>query len=244
MSSKPLLSFLNTGLTQQLRHLQACCDEGLPLSYDDCIKDVNIADRLLALQQFGAEGEPNEFLKDGERIYCLEIVKNVLLTQFELLCISNELENNVENSFSECKKICQLMEHCTSLLCSHCDQQNSKSSRRPSTFKPDFCDFAKRIIQSRCKLISQAILHHSSKSTLLRLAKFESVLIRALLGIFATYTSLLHSPNTKHTPKMMYVSEEMFALAHGQEKLTWMDCLIPGQCVMVAHKVRKINFSD
>ncbi len=217
MAAKVILSPSFTHvLSQQLRHLQAFTDV-LPLSYNDCLQDSNIAKKLLAYKKVGG----HQIKKDREQTYCLEIVKHILLTQLELLCVSSELENDVEYSFSECKKICELTEKWTH-LCSGKDNYSNKTC----SLKMEFSDFSKRIIKSRSRLISRSILDCPTQSTLLSLVKFESVLVRALLGIFATFTSLLSSPSDP--VDMVYVSDEMFALAQGRGKLTWKDCLIPG----------------
>ncbi len=218
MATKPpLLSIL----FQQLRQLQSCFDKDIPLSYSECVEDIYIAEKLLTLQKVEGHQRPKR-----DREYCLEVVRCILLTQLELLCVSTELENDVETSFSECKKVCELTEIWTRLsspdgFTKTCRQQKSSL---------EFCDFSKRIIRSRSKLISRFILDCLSQPTLLHIAKFESVLIRALLGIFATFTSLLSSSSAEHTAEMIYVSDEMFALAQGRRKLSWKDCLIPGVC--------------
>ena len=223
MSSKHLSIFrLRSRLTKQLRDLLDCNNNERPLNYHDSVKDVsNVTEILvkhLTLQKVGGE-----FAKNGasESIYCLEVLKRIILAQFELLCVSVELENDVEGAFSECKKICQLTDH-LSQWCSSYDQYDPLS-----TCTLEFPDFAETLIRSRSKLISQTLLRHPNKRTILHLAKFESVFIRALLGIFATYTSLLKPRGFKHK-KMMYVSEDMFSLAQAHETLTWLDCLIPG----------------
>ena len=223
MSSKPLSSFrLRSRLTKQLRDLLDCCNKERPLSYHDCVKDISDISEIL-IKHLTSHKVGGELTKSGasESVYCLEVLKRIILTQFELLCVSEDLENDVEGAFSECKKICQLTDH-LSQWCSSYDQYDPLSA-----CTLEFPDFTETLVKSRSKLISQTLLSHPNKHTILHLTKFESVFIRALLGIFATYTSLLRPHGFKHK-KMMYVSEDMFSLAQAQEKVTWLDCLIPG----------------
>ena len=155
----------------------------------------------------------------SKQLFSLQLLKKIILTQFELLFVSAELQDDVEYAFGECR-----------CLCEHTVLLNAKmSSIRTSSHTKclQFADFADVAISTQTQLLLSTIIHHPSVKTIVSLAKFEHNFISALTAIFATYTSLFLPPVGSQKLKTVFVSEEMFSMAQ-KSTLSWLDCLIPG----------------
>ena len=151
------------------------------------------------------------------QLFSLQLLKKIVLTQFELLCVSAELQNDVEYAFSEC---CSFCEH-SSLF----NTKMTSVSHQSKHF--EFAEFADIAISTQTQLILNSFLHESSVNTVISLAKFEQGFLSALTAIFGTFTSLLLPPRASKKLKAVFVSEEMFSMAKSSS-LSWLDCLIPG----------------
>ena len=152
-----------------------------------------------------------------KRQFSIQLLKKIILTQFELLCVSVELHNDVEYAFSEYR-----------FLCEHISLFNSKMI---STFCRSKClmfaDFADIAISTQTHSILKAFVVEASVANIVSWAKFEHGFISALTALFATYTSLLLPPDIPQKQNNVFVSEEMFSMAQSSS-LSWLDCLIPG----------------
>ena len=240
-STMATVKIKNTRLTQHLRHLSARASKDTPVNYHSCLDElegsdlIDISSQVLQRQKGGGIGNRRTHafnvspVKHRESIYTLKLLKGILLAYFQLLCVSSELEDDVEFAFSEYRKICeitkQFVQSCSEVKL-HC-VHSCKLSAGSNAITVKFSDFAEVLVNSRSKVISNNIIQQPSKTTVLRHAKLEAGFIRALLGIFATFTNLLSSGCAQQT-KMEFVSEEMFSMTQGGVSITWFDCLIPG----------------
>ena len=194
------------------RHSYYSCLEGKP-SLNDLSGEVFAAS--------SAKGRGPRLL--SKQLFSLQLLKKIILTRFELLCVSAELQDDVEYAFGECR-----------CLCEHTVQFNAEmtSRSRKSTLHSkclQFADFTDVAISTQTRLLSKIIIHHPSVKTIISLAKFEHNFISALVAIFATYTSLFLPSIGSQKLKTVFVSEEMFSMAQNSSNtLSWLDCLIPG----------------
>lgn len=156
----------------------------------------------------------------SKRLFSLQLLKKIILTQFELLCVSSELQDDVEYAFGECRCLC---EHTALFNAEMAFIQSSKNQSRSL----QFADFADVAISTQTRILLSTITRHPSVKTIVSLAKFEHNFISALTAIFATYTSLFLPAVGSQKLKMVFVSEEMFSIAQ-KSTLSWLDCLIPG----------------
>lgn len=149
--------------------------------------------------------------------FSLQLLKRIILTQFELLCVSVELQSDVEYAFSEC---CSLCEHI-----SYCNDKLAMINLHSKCL--EFADFADVAISTQIQLILSIFLHEPSTEDIISAAKFEHGFISALSAIFATSTTLLQPSVGSQKLKTVFVSEEMFSIVH-TSNLSWLDCIIPG----------------
>ena len=156
----------------------------------------------------------------SKQLFSLQLLKKIILTQFELLCVSSELQDDVEYAFGEYRCLC---EHTALFNAEMASIQTSKNQSKCL----QFADFADLAISTQTQLLLNAITHRPSVKTIITLVKFEHNFISALTAIFATYTSLFLPPMGSQKLKTVFVSEEMFSMAQ-KSTLSWLDCLIPG----------------
>ena len=215
-------------LSEHLRHLvseaKKATDSGRH-SYHNSLHGkpslTNLFSEVLAFRAVSSIKRRGQRLS-SKQLFSLQLLKKIILTQFELLCVSSELQDDVEYAFGECRCLC---EH-TVLFNTEMASQIRKSSHSKCL---QFADFADVAISTQTQLLLNAITHHPSIKMIVSLAKFEHNFISALGAIFATYTSLLIPAVGSQKLKTVFVSEEMFSMAHGQKStLSWLDCLIPG----------------
>ena len=135
----------------------------------------------------------------------------------ELLCLSVELQSDVEYAFSE---FCSLCEHI-----SHCNDKFASISLHSKCL--EFAHFSDVAISTQMQVIVSIFLHEPSIEGIISVAKFEHGFINALVAIFATFTTLLQPSVGSQKLKTIFVSEEMFSIVH-TSNLSWLDCLIPG----------------
>jgi hypothetical protein len=196
--------------TDDGRHSYHSCLEGRP-SLNDLSGEVFAAS--------SAKGRGPRF--SSKQLFSLQLLKKIILTRFELLCVSAELQDDVEYAFGECRCLCEQ----TVLF-------NAKMASRTRTSSHSKClqfaDFADVAISTQTRLLLNTITHHPSTEMIISLAKFQHNFISALAAIFATYTSLFQPPLGSQKLKTIFVSEEMFSMAPKSSTLTWLDCLIPG----------------
>lgn len=149
--------------------------------------------------------------------FSLQLLKRIILTQFELLCVSVELQDDVEYAFGECR-----------CLCEHTSLFNTKMMAGSKQSKClEFADFADVMMSTQVQIVLNEFLHEPSIENIVSLARFEQSFISALAAMFATFTSLIVPPLSSQKLKAVFVSEEMFSMAQSSN-LTWLDCLIPG----------------
>ena len=208
-------------LSEHLRHLvseaKKAIDSGRH-SYHNSLHGkpslTNLSSEVLAFRAVSSIKRRGQRLS-SKQLFSLQLLKKIILTQFEL-------QDDVEYAFGECRCLC---EH-TVLFNTEMASQIRTSSRSKCL---QFADFADVAISTQTQLLLNAITHHPSVKTIVSLAKFEHNFISALGAIFATYTSLLIPAVGSQKLKTVFVSEEMFSMAHGQKStLSWLDCLIPG----------------
>ena len=150
------------------------------------------------------------------QLFSLQLLKRIILTQFELLCVSVELQNDVEYAFGEFRSLCEHTSHFNGRLLSV--PQQSKYL--------EFADFADVAISTQTQVILNTFLYRPSIESIGTVAKFEQGFVSALVAMFATFTALLQ-PGGSQKMNMIFVSEEMFSIAQ-TSNLSWLDCLIPG----------------
>ena len=153
------------------------------------------------------------------QLFSIQLLKKIILTRFELLCVSLELQNDVEYAFAECHSLCE-----------HTSRLNTAlvyMSLQAKCAYVKFSDFAEIVLSTQTHLTVDAFLHEPSINTVVSWAKFEHGFLSALCGIFATFTSLLQPRIGQQKLKTVFVSEEMFSMAQ-TANLSWLDCLIPG----------------
>lgn len=221
-------------LSEHLRHLQDSVRGASPkkiIRYQDCINGkptlLELTAQLKNQHQNG--GGVSQSPCNGVQLYLVALLKRIFLAQFHLLCVCSELQSDVEYAFGELKTLCEFAEHYNTIeLGKICCCKLTDHSRLKSKFIIQFSDLAEVLISSHSKLVTSRVMLNITPSSIVHIAHFESTFIRALLGTFATYTSLLKRPNDDtHHLKMVFVSEEMFSMTQHSE-LTWLDCLIPG----------------
>ena len=156
----------------------------------------------------------------SSRLFSIQLLKKIVLTQFELLCVSLELQTDVEYAFAECRSLCEHVSRLNAML-------SSAASLRSKCACLKFAEFADIVVSTQTQLIIDAFLQEPSLETIVKWAKFEHGFVHALSGIFATFTSLLQPSHRPQKLKTVFVSEEMFSMAQ-TANLTWLDCLIPG----------------
>lgn len=185
---------------------------------------------------------------DGVDLYHVLLLRKLILLCFEVLCKSEEVVEDVQYSYGECKNILLSAEHfnqkCSSCSTTQLINPATRANRFPRIsaakfsrktcktrlgLKIELSDFIDVYVSSHANFVSSLIVGDSMEQNLLTLVRFESSFAQALLGLMATHTSLLvHSQ--KHLPKtQVFVSEEMFAVHLSQGKASWLDCLVPGE---------------
>ena len=219
-------------LSQHLRQVLSCD------SYSSAVEDRTLGDILadtesmVNLQLRGCERRRLEprgtLLKHGGILHAVYLLKRIIMARFQLLCVSAELENDVEYAFTEFRTMCEAVE---AYNCSLIPKLNKLSeihhsasiACRPFEIHPmEFADFMKVVVFCHSERIASRLLPDVAAETVLQEAKFEAAFARALVGIFATYTNLLNECCPKSTA--VYVTEGMFSLSNS----SWLDCLIPG----------------
>ena len=171
----------------------------------------------------------------GVVMYAIHLLRRVILAQFQLLCISEEVEKDIPYAYGEWRAICEAAESFNQQFAysqkSKCACQCSLLSNGlkvclcgmdADRLQLKFVDFAGSILITHSKRVIAQLLHDPNPKTVFQVVKFESSFIRALLGIFETYTTFFR----EH--RMAYVSEEAFSLVEEGSQATWLDCLIPG----------------
>ena len=159
-------------------------------------------------------------IRCGGLLYAVKLFKRIIIARFQLLCVSAELEKDIEYAFSAFKSMCIGVEALNTHLipkingCRNCEVHTIK-----------FPDLAEVVVSTHSQRIASHLLCVTTAETALQEAKFEAAFVRALVGMVATYTSLLNGCCLK--PTIVYVSESMFSLSGGSP-LSWLDCLIPG----------------
>ena len=219
-------------LSQHLRQLQSCD------SYPSAVEDQSLGDILadtesmVNLQLRGYERRRLEprgaLLKHGGILHAVYLLKRIIMARFQLLCVSAELENDVEYAFTEFRTMCEVVEayNCTLTpklnKLSETHHPASVACRTSEIHPMEFADFMEVIVSCHSKRIASRLLPSVAAETVLQEAKFEAAFARALVGIFATYTNLLNECCPKSAA--VYVTEGMFSLSSP----SWLDCLIPG----------------
>ncbi|MCG8622774.1 MAG: hypothetical protein MJE68_12360, partial [Proteobacteria bacterium] len=120
----------------------------------------------------------------SKQLFSFQLLKKIILTRFELLCVSAELQDDVEYAFGECRCLCEY----TVQFNAEMESQSQKSSHHSKCLQ--FADFSDVAISTQTRLLLKSIASHPSVKTIISLAKFEHHFISALAAIFATYTSL------------------------------------------------------
>ena len=212
----------------RLRHLLQCVRDVSSnnlIHYQECINGkpplLELTTELWDHQEGGSHC-------NGVQIFALGILKRIFLAQFHLFCVCNELQDDVEYAFGELRILCEFAEHYNSRQAGPNCCRRADHARLKSGNHLHFTDLLGVLVSCRSILITEMILQDSAPNNIVRVAQFESSFVRALLGVCATYTSLLKNPShDAQKTKMVFVSEEMFSMAQ-HSKLTWLDCLIPG----------------
>ena len=220
-------------LTFHLRHLLSLLSSHVPpaeLNYRRSTEATVPLSELVSttVQNVGV-------LPVAEGLYSLLLLKKIILTAFELLCVSLELTQDIQYSYAQCKDICTAIEEFNQLsptvrhqLFSRTKVHSQASQSEPTgniSYFIKFADLVDVYITSHVKLTASHIIDEPSLESILLLSRFESSFSWALLGLVATYTSLLKTS----IRKLVYVSEEMFSvnLPEGSE-VSWSDCLMSG----------------
>ena len=212
-----------------LRKLHHTLHASLPCKYEETIRDIpldELAKSAITERQSQREQRRTTFILRNalmrndcrtDELYTSRLLRQIVLTQFELLCTSLELLEDVEYAFGACKAICVAA-----------DQFNSDVAKAfgGRVARLTVADFATVVVETHSRRISRQLCSSSLRADVaLREARFELGFVRAFLGILATYTSFF-----PRAPSTSYVSDEMFLIAKEQTP-TWYDCLIPGaQC--------------
>ena len=147
-------------------------------------------------------------------LYCAHLVRSIILSQLRLLCLSRELEYDIEYAFGECKALFTAAENfnrhvAAQLACGISSLWLNSSS------------FIKIVLDCRIQKVTDKMLQNPNAMTVLGTIKFETGFLRAVVGSLATHTSTFHPQGG-----VVYVSEEAFSLAEAE--MSWLDCLIPG----------------
>lgn len=216
-------------LSQHLRQVLSCD------SYSSAVEDQTLGDILadiesmVNLQLRGYERRRLEprgaFLKHGGILHAVYLLKRIIMARFQLLCVSAELENDVEYAFTEFRTICEAVETYNCTVIPKLNKLHHSASIGCRTFEihpMEFADFTKVVAFCHSERIASRLLPNVAAETVLQEAKFEAAFARALVGIFSTYTNLLNECCPKSTA--VYVTEGMFSLSN----TSWLNCLIPG----------------
>ena len=166
-------------------------------------------------------------IRRGGLLYAVILLRRIIIARFQLLCVSAELENDIEYAFSELKSMCIGVEAFYSHLIPKMKQFSNTcyNSRSCEVCALEFADLAEVVVSTHARRIASHLLCITTAATALQEAKFEAAFVRALVGMVGTYTSLLNGCCLK--PTIVYVSESMFSLSGGSP-ISWLDCLIPG----------------
>ncbi len=180
--------------------------------------------------------------------YSLLLLREIILSTFKAFCLCVEVDQDIQYCYSELKNICEAVEEFNQLL-SNTSQSSStnggvlqrkKTSTSPlspvtltenvsSDWTIEFADLADVYVKTHTTWITSIFFKNPTLVDILHLSKFESSFSRALLGTVATYTSIIKTTSiTGASQKMEYVSDEMFSATSSDDKITWLDCLIPG----------------
>ena len=216
-------------LTSHLRYLLSVLrDRSSSLSYQSSIQTLTSLNELIS-STFRKVGV------DGVKHYSILLLRKILLTTFELLCVSTELIQDIQYSYVECKSILVAVEEFNSHSVSISSGQTFPGRRKSISFPTslhkssltiEFSDLVDVYITSHVEWLSSLIFDQPSVENLLHLACFEKSFARGFLGIVATYTSMLNIGIRDSGKRRVYVSEEMFAL--NSLNTSWLDCLVPG----------------
>ncbi len=236
-------------LTRRLRHLLRCRVEGgSPASYRLFTEQLTPLGNVLA--QVGL-GVIRTRVGTGGDLYLVRLLKKVILAQFQLLFLSKELREDVRYAFGVCCGLSAMVESFNRSVSSSCSSPATYHHYRlpPSSLFFDkigtcelelcFADISEVVLTLHAEQVATDILGLPAPrpESFLQLARFETSFLRAFLGVFATFTTLLGHH------KGAFVSEEAFSLAAegGQvEKITWLDCLIPGAQSEVLKKTEHV----
>lgn len=221
-------------LSGRLRHLLHCrAQEDRPVSYRSCTEQLVPLRKVL---------ERNGLLKprtrtglSGGELYVLLLLKKVIVSHVQLLCVSEELKRDVKYAFAVLRELCAEIEHFNdgvSEICSRPSTHHHYSSLPTSLsfdvmgtcgLKLSFSDVSEVVLEVHSEKMASDILKAPLPERLLQQTRFEARFLRAFLGTFATYSSLLGHH------RAAFVSDEAFSLVEDDHQTaTWLDCLIPG----------------
>lgn len=217
-----------SSLSSHLRHL---------LSLLGCYNPLQSLSYRGTLQTL-ASLNPLDFRKVGvvqDEEYSLLLLKKIILSTFELLCVSLELVHDVRYSYEEVKSILlsveQFNKYCSDLarkpisLYGSLPSSSRLSRKRMLGLEIELADLTEVYIRSHVKWLASTLYSNLSSQNLLHLVKFERSFSKALLGLIATYTSLV---NAGSGTLKEFVSLEMISMEPSNNGVSWMDCLIPG----------------
>lgn len=135
-------------------------------------------------------------IHNAEEMYKMGLLKKCILTQFQLLCVSRELENGTEYVSETCREVVEAAELCNAQTTAVFRETKSAQCRRwlkiQESNQLSFADFVETYVSSRSLCIAEQLLDSNcSPDKVLGIARTEATFIQALVAICATHSSLL-----------------------------------------------------
>ena len=155
-----------------------------------------------------------------ELVCCAHLVKNIILSQLKLLCLSEELEHDIEYAFRECKALFKAAENFNRHVVVQLAYGRPTQPCHTSLWLKS-STVIKIVLDCRSQKVMDKLLQNPNAVTVIHTVRFETGFLRALMGSLATHTSTFHPQGG-----VPYVLEEAFSLAEAE--MSWLDCLVPG----------------
>ena len=147
---------------------------------------------------------PTCMMRNAEELYKMKLLKNCIMTQFQLLCVSRELENWTEDVSELCKEIVEGAE----LYNGRTEDLTNSTQRRGWSKMQEkdqlsFADFVETYVSSRSVHIAEQLLDSNCNADqVLSVARLDAIFVQSLVAICATHSSLLGElPEAPETPR-------------------------------------------
>lgn len=141
-------------------------------------------------------------MQNAEELYKMNLLKKCILTQFQLLCVSTELENGTDYVFESCREIVEAAGLYNGQTAALFTETNSAQCRGwLKTNQLSFADFVDTYVSSRSVYLAEKLLDSNcSTDQVLGVARVEATFIQSLVAVCAQHSLLGELPETSETP--------------------------------------------